>query len=274
MTAEAWDGSANLHAYAEVEAFENYAGPAEIRAYREERLGFYRRHVEFVRRLGVPATGLRVVDVGSGSSAFLYALDRAGLLARGLGIEISASRHAFAERWRTDEEVTRVTNVCANVRDVPLGAETFDAFTVIDETYLYLRPEGDDYPGLLLEKAAQALAPSGYFISAFRNDAPFVKRMEGRRTFWIDLPASNPFRYALYRQDASADRRTMRTESIYIRRDSGESRKVEFTEVCDVDQLSADLFERGFSRIDRYADFMFSPFDPDSSADLVLVARR
>jgi SAM-dependent methyltransferase len=274
MTADGWDGTANLSAYADVESIENYGTAAQMRTYREERLGFHARQVEFVRGLGVPANGLRIVDVGSGSSAFLYALDRAGLLAHGLGIEVSPSRHAFAERWRTDEQFTRVTNVCANFRDVPFDAASLDAFTVLDETYLYLRPEGDDYPSVLLERAAHALVPAGHFIAAFRNDAPFVKHMEGQRTFRIDLPESNPFRYALYRQDASADGRTLRTESVYIARDAGERRKVEFTEVCDVDELGGRLLARGFSQVDRYADFVFAPFDPNSSPNLVLVARR
>jgi hypothetical protein len=78
MAPETWDGTANLSAYAGVEALENYASAAEIQAYRVERLGLYDCQVEFVRRLAAPATGLRVVDVGSGSSAFLYALERAG----------------------------------------------------------------------------------------------------------------------------------------------------------------------------------------------------
>ena len=271
---ETWDGTANLYAYAEVEAAENYSNAAEIRAYREERLTRYDPHVRFLRALGVPAAGLRVVDVGSGSSAFLYALDRAALLVHGVGIEISPSRHAFAERWRTDEGFTRVTNLCANFLDVQLDAASVDLFAAIDDTYLYLRPEGEDYPQALLEAAWCALAPGGLFVAAFRNDASLVDHMDGERSFWVELPESNAFHYALYRQTANLASRVMRTESIYITRELSERRKVEITEICDIGELRTRILDCGFAEVDLYGDFAFEAFHPQSSPNVVVVARR
>src|SRR4051812_44420417 len=99
----AWDGRLNVVAYDEVEAMSNYPTQAELASYRAERLRRYEPYVRFFAELGVPGGGLRIVDVGSGSSAFLYALERAGMLREGLGIELSTTRHAFAERWREEE---------------------------------------------------------------------------------------------------------------------------------------------------------------------------
>jgi SAM-dependent methyltransferase len=270
----AWDGSGNLSAYAEVEAAGNYASRAELDAYRRERLRMYDAQIEFLRRLGAPPEGLRVVDLGSGSSAFLYALDGAGLLARGVGIEISESRHAFAEQWRVELGLGHVTNLCANFVDVDLAEASFDRFTVIDDTYLLLRPENERYPDALLDTARRVLAPGGLLVAAFRNDAPVVASLERERTFWVELPESNAFRYALYRQEASADRQLLRTESIYITRDLTERRKVEVTEVCDVDRLTERLRARGFGAVSLYADFAGAPFDSERSGHVVLTAER
>lgn len=270
----AWDGSGNLSAYAEVEAAGNYGSRAELEAYRGERLRMYDRQVEFMRRLGAPPEGLRVVDLGSGSSAFLYALDRAGLLAHGVGIEISESRHAFAEQWRAESGLANVINVCANFVDVDLEDASFDRFTVIDDTYLLLRPEDERYPDALLETAGRSLAPGGVFVASFRNDAPLVRRLDGERTFWVELPESNAFKYALYRQEASADGRLLRTESIYVTRELTEQRKVEVTEVCDVERLTERLLASGFVAVSAYEDFAGTPFDPERSGHVVLTAER
>lgn len=270
-----WEGMANFSSYDDVEAPENYRTQEELEAYRDERLRLYAPHVAFLERLGVPPGGLRVVDVGSGSSAFLYALERAGILAAGVGIELSASRNGFAERWRADGGFEHVTNVLGDFARTELAPASFDRFTVLDDTYLLLRPEDESYPELLLVTAHRALAAGGLFVASFRNDTPLVASLEdGARSFWRELPASNAFRYALYRQEASPDRRLIRNESIYITRDLQEKRKVEITEVCDLDQFTAAAEKAGFDTPTLYAGFSLEPFDPETSSHVVAVAAK
>jgi hypothetical protein len=270
-----WDGAVNFSSYDAVEAASNYATAAEVEAYRDERLRMYRRHVAFLQELGVPEGGLRVVDVGSGSSAFLYALERAGILGHGMGIELSASRHEFAERWRAEAGFERVTNVLGDFARTPLAPDSVDRFTVLDDTYLLLRPEDESYPNLLVDLAYCALVPGGFFVATFRNDAPLVADMaSGERSFWTELPQSNAFRYALYRQRASADGSTLRNESIYITRDLQETRKVEITEVCDVAALARTLEQSGFGTPTLYEGFSMNAFDPEHSSHVVVVAEK
>jgi len=270
-----WDGRVNRSAYAEVEAMANYPTRAELDAYRTERLGKYEPYVRFFRRLGAPPPGLRVLDVGSGSSAFLYALESAGILRDGLAIELSAARHEFAERWRLEGRFRAVTNVRASFTDVPLKPRTYDRVSVLDETYLYLRPQDDSYPSRLLDSAHRALVPGGLLILDFRNDAPVVANMplEGR-AFEVDLPATNAFDRASYRQLPSVDRLLLRNESTYVARDGRTSTKVEITEVCDVEALATALEARSFGSVAVYGDLEFAPFDSSSSPRAVIVARK
>lgn len=270
----AWDGRENVYAYDDVEAMSNYATRADLDAYRGERLEKYEPYVGLFRMLGAPDDGVRVVDVGSGSSAFLYALERAGLLRRGVAIERSATRHEFARRWAEDEGSRRVTNIRANFADVELEPAAFDRFSVIDETYLYLRPQDDTYPELLFATAREALAPGGMLVMDFRNDAPAVARMAtSGREFTVDLPETNAFSSASYRQLPSADRRLLRNESTYVARDGTTREKVEITEVCDVPALARTLSESGFAVVTVYGDLARSPFDPVSSPRAVIVAQ-
>jgi hypothetical protein len=267
-----WDGAVNFAAYAEVEAASNYATAAGLESYRAERLEHAQPYVDFLRSRDVPSTGLRVVDVGAGSSAFLYALEEAGLLDAGVGIELSASRHEFAERWRADQGYQRVVNVLGDFATVALEAGSFDLLTVLDDTYLLLRPESASYPTLLLDAAKAALKPGGLFMLDFRNDAALLT--DDDRSFWHELPESNAFKYALYRQRRSPDGLTVRNESIYIGRDLTETRKVEVTEICDAPSLAATIAAAGFRSVAIYEDLAMHPFDAGRSKRAVVLAER
>jgi hypothetical protein len=270
-----WDGTVNFSAYAEVETASRFASEEALETYRAERLARCAVQVEFMRAQGVPAGGLRVADVGSGSSAFLYALERADLLDHAIGIELSESRHRFAEQWRLSAGFGRVTNVCSDFVRVVLDQNAFDRFTVLDDTYLYLSPESDRYPARLFDVALGALTAGGLFVASFRNDVPLAAAMPGEgRSFWVELAPSNGFTYALYRQDPSPDRRVLRNESRYIGRDSSEARKVEITEVCDANGLVEDLLAAGFAGAAAFDGFCDVPFDVDRSRQAVVVARK
>jgi SAM-dependent methyltransferase len=270
-----WEPRTNFEAYEDVESFDNYQTEEALRAYRRERLQRHEPYVALLARLGAAPDGLDVVDVGAGSSAFLYALAAAGLLRRGVGVELSASRHAFAERWRLDEEHTRIENVQANFVDLTLPAGSFDRFTAIDDTYLYLRPEDNRYPGLLLEAALSALRPGGILLLDFRNDLALAREIprEGRE-FDVDLPPTNAFATAHYRQVPSEDRRQLLNESVYVSRSGEERRKVEITEVCNVDALAETARDVGFASVRAYGDLELAPFDAETSPRGVVVATK
>jgi len=269
-----FDGTANFSAYDEVEALSNYRTQRELEGYRRERIEKYAPYLTMLASLGVADGPVSVVDIGSGSSAFLYALERRRLLREGVGIELSDTRHAFAERWRVDEGFERVSNICANFTDVSLASAVYDVFSVLDDTYLYLRPESDDYPARLFETARRSLRPGGFLVVDFRNDIPLVGAMppEGR-SFTVELPETNAFASAFYRQAPSRDRRTLLNESRYLARDGTETSKVEITEVCDVEALTATLQDAGFHPVTAYGDLSLPAFDERTSPRAVVVAR-
>jgi len=101
----------NYKAYENIEDLSNYKSDLELELYRNERLKLYSTHVNFIKN-NITVDSLRVVEVGSGSSALLYALEKSNMLTESsLGIEFSNSRYKFAERWREDCSFKNVNNV-------------------------------------------------------------------------------------------------------------------------------------------------------------------
>src|SRR5437762_1467401 len=107
----------NMSAY---EGCENLSSFSEdsFRRYCEAKLEGCRSDVELIRRHCVgPQWGGKVCEIGSGNSKLLYALERDGVLQEGIGLEISRSRHQFAEAFKQWVGCTKTTNLNANLFD-------------------------------------------------------------------------------------------------------------------------------------------------------------
>lgn len=269
-----WDGQVNFVAYDEVEELQRYRDAQALAAYRTERLNAHTDHVAFVRAHASDRV-VRVVDVGSGSSALLYALHLAGVLGEGVGVELSRSRHVFAEQWKRDLGCTTVTNVCGDVTAARLAPGRTDLFLVVDNTFSYLAPEHPDYPARVVRAARETLVRDGLLVIEINNSLPTIAAMtDDTITFWKELSASNAFRYALYRRSIHRQRNLLRTEGRYIARDGTEKQKVELSTVYTYDALVVLLVAHGFRPRAAYGSFRQEPFDAASSDRLVVVAAR
>ena len=56
-----------------------------------------------------------VLEIGSGNSKFLYALEQHGLLKSGFGVDVSKSRIDFANKWKDDLGFTNIKNIHKNI---------------------------------------------------------------------------------------------------------------------------------------------------------------
>lgn len=262
--------SENIRAYENAESLRNFSDRGQIVAYRKARLERYQPVVDFVlKRLGVilPASFL---EIGSGSSALLYALASRNLLQHGLGIELSQSRHEFAQLWREDDGFHAVENVNQNFANVDLRPSRYDWCIVIDNTFTYLYPEDPQYPIELLRRARLALKAGGRVLLDFFNYARRETGIDYRQ--WIAFPESDPFSYGLY-SNQIADGINC-AESIFIKRDGTESRKREFSKVYSLADMDKLLAQCGFWVAEVFSGFDERPFVADSSERLVIVAAK
>jgi SAM-dependent methyltransferase len=260
---------ANRNAYSDIENMASFTEQDELQRYREYRIKRYQPVVGFVSRHNQNARHQHFVEIGSGSSALLYALYKAGLLASGTGIELSTSRHNFAQAWKEEHGYSVIENINADFSEITLGQEATDWYIVIDNTFTYLEPENRDFPDQILEQPYSCLKKGGRLLLDFIN---YAKREVGRDyQQWVVFPESDPYSYGLYSNRIDSDGFNQ-SISIYIKRDGTESQKVEYSGVysqADIEQL---VMAKGFVVESIHADFNGSGFQPDTSDRLVLLA--
>lgn len=259
----------NLSAYEGAESLSNFGTREEIDAYRNSRLLKYRSATDFLikRSAHLPVS---VFEVGSGSSALLYVLARGKVLKSGVGIELSRSRFEFAELWKSDDGYEAVTNYNRNFAAVELQRAAFDWCIVIDNTFTYLHPEDPEYPRQLLRQAFSALNEGGRVLLDFINYARRTPGTDYRD--WTAFAALDPFSYGLYSH--RIDSGVNCSESIFIKREGGESRKKELSKVYALEELGHLLGECGFEIKEAFASFDEAPYVASSSDRLVVVAAK
>lgn len=260
-------GSINFHAYNSIELLSAFETRESLDEYRNIRVERYQLHADFI----LDCSGnkpISLVEIGSGSSALPYTIARRNKLEKALAIELSSSRSEFAEQWKKDEGFKMVSNVNADFVNVDMGVAAWDLFIVIDNTFTYLFPEDTSYPDLLLEKAFACLKPGGQIILDFIN---YAKRSDGvEYKLWSAFSDSDPYSYGLYSNKINNE--INRSESIFIKRDGSESKKIELSKVYSLAQITAILTQHGFIVEDVFASFDKTPFVADSSERLMVVS--
>ena len=65
----------NIHAYDNVEQLQDFDNAGSIELYRNERLAMYKDHVSYIESI-FKGKKLKIVEIGSGSSAFIFQLSK------------------------------------------------------------------------------------------------------------------------------------------------------------------------------------------------------
>jgi SAM-dependent methyltransferase len=258
----------NLNAYSQIEQISSFDNSDSILGYRSSRLEKYQQLVDFISARSL--SPVSILEVGSGSSALLYACDQRKLLAKGMGVELSESRYKFAELWKKDDGYDRIINIHSNFCDVDMGTSIWDWFIIVDNTFTYLYPESIKYPEQLLQKAFEALKEEGCLLIDFINYSKRVPNLDYRQ--WSSFSQKDPYSYGLYSHNIEGG--INKTESIFIGRDGKESRKLEFSKVYSLEELVELVSSCGFYIEGAFASFDNKPFVPAESERLVLLARK
>lgn len=258
----------NLEAYSLIEQISSFDNRDAILDYRSSRLEKYQSVVDFISTRSL--SPISILEVGSGSSALLYACAQRELLLRGMGIELSESRYKFAELWKRDDGYEMVKNINSNFCNVDMGSSLWDWFAIIDNTFTYLHPESPSYPSQLLQKAFEALKEHGWLVIDFINYSKRIPNLDFRQ--WSSFSQKDPYAYGLYSHKIEGG--INKTESIFINRDGNESRKLEFSKVYSLEELTQLVSSCGFHIEGAFASFDNKPFVPEESERLVLLARK
>ena len=273
--AVSWDRALNLHAYKDVEALENYATPAALENYRSLLL----RQIEPVAQLiEKRANGrrLKVLELCSGSSRLLFSLHQRGILEVGVGVEVSPSRHRFAEAWKSALGAASISNVLGSVENYELPDIDFDLIVIIDSALSYLYPCDPGLPRLLLQRCRARVAPGG--LALFENEIlddeqiRALKR-DGAIRFWTKGAEQDRFKYSLYElQPVDWDNMVFRNSTCYIGRGTQpEAQKQQLEKYYRVAELTELLAGCGFEA-HHYSSFALEPFQAGSKSLVTLAS--
>jgi len=273
-----WDSTLNLAAYADVEAESNYATPESLRNYRALLLQKSVPVADFIGRLPRKNRKLHVLELCSGSSRLLYALNERGILAEGYGVEVSQSRHEFAETWKKDLSACNVHNLLCDVGEYHFRHDRLDVAVLIDGALSYLYPCDPKLPTRVLCELQNRLVAGGKIVMEFDllpKEHVEVMHREGRRRTWNKGDERDAFGYALYQvEPVDWDHMVFQNTSIYLPRTTApEKVKQEIYKYYSTQELAALLDEVGFD-VEYFGSFGAEAYTPQSKALIAVATKR
>jgi SAM-dependent methyltransferase len=262
-------------AYEGVEDLSSFSGVAALEAYRRTVLERSVPQAGFLlERVEAPA---RVLEVACGNGRLLIELARRGALAAGRGLDIAASRIAFAERWAADEGMPQIRFEAGDVFQSSLEAEAYDATVCITGAFGYFEPLA---PGSALEltRRLNAATRPGGLLALELYPAPHYRRMAeaggGEARVWKELPADDPWRYYLSHVVLEREGQVLTHNKTFIHRETGEvdSGRSERLFVYTPESIGELLAEAGFEEASAFAGWTDAPYAGGDS--MVVMARR
>jgi SAM-dependent methyltransferase len=273
-----WDRAVNLAAYVEVEADSNYATPEALSNYRQLMLQKSAPPAALIEKLVYQGNKLRILELCSGSSRLLYALDGRGLLAEGYGVEVSPSRHRFAEKWKEALGANRIHNIESDIGAYRITHDNLDVAVMIDGALSYIYPCDPELPLRVLSDVHRSLRVGGKVVLEFdvlsRRQIDAIQR-EGRVRTWNKGDDKDAFIYALYQTEpVDWKRMVFQNTSIYLPRDSAKEKvKREIYKFYSTEEIAELLDAAGFDA-EFFGSFAMEPLAPDSLGLIAVATKR
>ncbi len=208
----------NLLAYSNYELFES---GQDLEKYRESKLDSVNKNLKFIEKHC--GDDLRVIEIGSGNSKLLYALDQKGLLNYGYGVEISNSRVNFANDWKKSLNNKNVYNYQDNILNVNfdyLGPANL--IYCVDLAFQFIDPINSGSDKDLLRRIYTHLSPKGKLILELDTHKRLIDRMDNNNIkTWQEFNSPDPWKYLLW--DCSLEEKHITINKTFIKRDFSET---------------------------------------------------
>jgi SAM-dependent methyltransferase len=210
----------NLLAYNDHEIFDS---EENISTYRASKIRGVRKNISFVKDNFDKK--LRVLEIGSGNSKFLYALEEENMLEDGYGFEISKSRIDFADDWKKDLGIDNVHNVEENILTTKFNRlPFFDLVYCVDLAFQFLDPVEPQGDLRILKSVYNRLENGGKVILELDCHQRLIDKMEnGKIKTWQEFEEPDPWQYLLW--DCNLEKDYLTLDKTFIRRDLSEASK-------------------------------------------------
>jgi hypothetical protein len=240
----------NLTAYDDVEDSANFSDTSRL-AYYEKKLAASTTISDFLKHHCAEAHWpARVCELGAGNSNLLYRLEMDEMLSEGIGIEISPSRHAFAEAFKNHLGSTAVTNILGNFLDQkPLQQQ--DLILGVDIVFQMIPPLYPTAESDALTWIRESLSPGGYLALELRTFNDFKRQLQLEddkilRT-WESFPEPDPFEYVLA-EISMTNEQYIYWDKLFLKRNSTDrSRFTNILKPYEPEHMTTLLSQHGFS---------------------------
>jgi SAM-dependent methyltransferase len=210
----------NLLAYDDHEVF---GSEEDISVYREAKLKGVKKNISLIRKNF--NKNLRVLEIGSGNSKFLYALELENMLVEGYGFEISNSRNKFADRWKRDLGIENIHNIEENILETNFDRlPSFDLAYCVDLAFQFLDPVEADSDLRILKSIYSRLREGGKVILELDCHGRLIDKMEdGKVKTWQEFKEPDPWQYLLW--DCNLENDYLTLNKTFLKRDLSEISK-------------------------------------------------
>jgi SAM-dependent methyltransferase len=260
-------------AYEGLEALDRFTEPGSLEAYRASMLERTAAQAAFVRDR-LDAQRGSVLEIGSGNGRLLLDLARSGHVTRALGIELSESRTAFAQRWARDLDCASTIEFRAgDALSTDLGGE-WDLAACITGTFGYFDAFVPGSATRLLQALHDALRPGGALVlELYPHPAErrLVEAASGTLRTWRELDEGDPWRF--YLSEFSIDGSVLSHRKTFVHRTSGEidEGRSERLVLYTASEIEALLDAAGFGEAETFAGWDAAPY---ADGDLLVVTGR
>lgn len=206
--------------------------PAELEAYRRHLLTKTKHQTDFIRKHVVDALRCPQIDVlelGSGNGRLLVDLALNGLLRRGQGVDLSASRVKFARRWAEDLKLDNIVFAESNILNM-----------------LYQRIQNPQLV-VCITGTVQYFGEVNLMLRGIKQISDIAlfelyKRPRDRKT-WHKLDSSDRYVYIL--DDYTPENPTKHTK-YFIKRNGSVDARVEYLHYYTIEEFLPLLQKAGF----------------------------
>ncbi|MCR4334879.1 MAG: class I SAM-dependent methyltransferase [Patescibacteria group bacterium] len=263
--------------YKNVESSKNFSNKKEMQEYRSLLMDrVYKKEIPFFKKKFPKGLG-EILEIGSGNSRILYALEKENLITTGTGLEISPSRSEFANIWKKDLKSKNVKNICGDFLSINIK-EKFDTILCLTSIFPFFDMLQKNGFNTFLKKVNQLLNPNGILILesvTFKQEITSAITFGGKVNLWAEFKKSDPFQFNLVeyawdkkkRELTATTYNTMR-QKLYI--DGPTIKKWHMEERKSIEQK---LIKNGFKIEAVYGGYSSNPYK-DNSLEYIFVAKK
>lgn len=204
-------------AYEGLEAPESFPDRETLERYRESLLANSAAQADL---LG--AAGPRVLEIGCGNGRLLIELARRGVAERALGVDVSASRIAFAAEWARELGMDGLEFRAQDALALDLEPGSFDAAICITGALGYFGAADPRLDGRLLDLMREAVRPGGLIVLELYphpRERRLLEAAGGEINLWKELAADDPWRFYLSGMKLAGG--VLRHEKTFVHRHDG-----------------------------------------------------